>query len=357
MTIGSLRRAPAAITGLAARLRAVAALTAFIALPGPATAQRAPTNQPVGAEAVVSIGLTVSDLDRSVAFFTEVLDFRVVRSAETAGDDLEALNGVFGGRIRTAELALGDERIELTQYLVPEGRPLPADSRSNDRWFQHVAIVVSDMDRAYAALRRHRIRFASTGPQLLPASNPNAGNIRAFYFKDPDGHALEAIWFPPGKGDPRWQRPAGRLFLGIDHTAIVVTSTERSLAFYRDLLGFTVAGQSRNYGIEQARLNNVEGASLLITGLRLPAGPGVEFLEYLTPADGRPYPADARANDLVHWQTTLLTRRGDGVDLLATSGVPLVSRTPVTLADTAFAARRAVVVRDPDGHAVRLIAR
>ena len=322
-----------------------------------AVAQRGPANQPIGAEEIVSIGFTVSDLDRSVGFFTGVLGFTIVREIEVTGDDYERLTGVFGSRARVAELALGEERIELTQYLAPEGRPVPVDSKSNDRWFQHLAIVVSDMDRAYAMLRANHVRHASTGPQRLPGSNPNAGDIRAFYFKAPDGHALEVIWFPPGKGDPRWQRAGNKLFLGIDHTAIVVGDTERSLRFYRDLLGFSLAGQSRNYGIEQARLNNVEGASLLISGLRFTRGPGLEFLEYLTPADGRPYPADARANDNLFWQTTLLTTRPEGVALLATSGARLVSRGPVQSNDTSYRFRGAVVVRDPDGHAVRLVSR
>ena len=81
-------------------------------------------------------------------------------------------------------------------------------------------------------------------------------------FKDPDGHPLEIIRFPPGKGDPRWQNPGDRLFLGIDHTAIVVADTDAALRYYRDILGLRVAGQSENYGTEQEHLNNVFGASL-----------------------------------------------------------------------------------------------
>ena len=79
----------------------------------------------------------------------------------------------------------------------------------------------------------------------------NAGGIRAFYFKDPDGHPLEILWFPEGKGDPKWQQPSDRLFLGIDHTAIVVSDTAQSLRCYRDTLGLRVAGESENYGPEQ----------------------------------------------------------------------------------------------------------
>ena len=331
----------------------VAAL--LLGAPGVADPQ-ARGNQAVEAAAVSAIGITVGDLDRSVAFFTQVLSFEKTSEIEVDGPAYERLTGIFGVRIRIARLKLGEERLELSQYLAPEGRPIPVDSRSNDRWFQHVAIVVRDMDQAYSLLRQHQVRFASTGPQLLPDSNPNAGGIRAFYFKDPDGHNLEVIWFPKGKGDPRWQRPADRLFLGIDHTAIVVRDTEASLRFYRDGLGFQVGGSSRNYGTEQEHLNNVEGASLLITGLRAGTGPGVEFLQYLTPSDGRPYPADARPNDLLHWQTIVRLPAGEALNLVASSGVINVSRGVALVADSLLGNRRGVIVRDPDGHAVLLTA-
>ena len=97
-----------------------------------------------------------------------------------------------------------------------------------------------------------------------------------------------------------------KLFLGIDHTAIVISDTDASLRFYRDVLGLQVVGESENYGPEQERLNNVFGARLRITSLRAASGPGVEFLEYLAPGDGRPYPPEEKANDLIHWQTKFL---------------------------------------------------
>src|SRR5437762_4842351 len=67
-----------------------------------------------------------------------------------------------------------------------------------------------------------------------------------------------------------------------------------------------VAGESENYGTEQEHLNNVFGARLRITALRAAAGPGIEFLEYLTPRDGRPIPADEHANDVVYRETILI---------------------------------------------------
>jgi catechol 2,3-dioxygenase-like lactoylglutathione lyase family enzyme len=276
---------------------------------------------PAFTAAVDSVGITVSDLDRSVDFYTSVLNFEKVSEVELAGAEYEHLSGVFGARVRIARLRLGDEFIELTEYLAPKGRPFPTDTRANDRWFQHIAIITPDMDRAYTWLRMHKVQHASTGPQRLPDWNKNAGGIQAFYFLDPDGHFLEVLSFPAGKGLPKWHHPTERLFLGIDHTAIVVADTSASLQFYRDRLGLQIAGESENYGAEQEHLNNVFGTRLRITSLRGDSGPGVEFLQYVAPLDGRPYPVDEKSNDLIHWQTK-------------------------------FAGANSELLRDPDGHAV-----
>lgn len=308
------------------------------------------------AHGVVCVGMTVSDLGRSVAFYRDVLGFEPVAGpAEAAGEGVERLTGVFGARARTARLRLGAELLELTEFLAPAGLPFPADSRSNDLWFQHVALVTQDMARAYAHLRARGVRHASAGPQRLPDWNPGAGGIEAFYFRDPDGHFLEAIRFPDGKGDPRWHPPSQRLFLGIDHTAIVVSDTERSIAFYRDLLGLRVAGASENHGPEQERLNGVFGARLRITALRGDSGPGLELLEYLAPPGGRPAPADARACDLLHWETTFVVADAESAARRARSlGASWISPGAVRVPGAPFGPERAALVRDPDGHALRL---
>jgi catechol 2,3-dioxygenase-like lactoylglutathione lyase family enzyme len=301
-----------------------------------------------GARAVAMVGFTVADMSQSVAFYTQVLDFVKVSDHEVSGLEYEKLYGLSGARLRVVRLRLGDESLQLTEYLTPRGRAAPADSRSNDRWFQHVAIIVSDMDQAYDRLRRFEVQQVSTAPQLLPVTIPQAAGIRAFYFRDPDGHPLEILQFPPDKGDPKWHRRDGRLFLGIDHTAIVVQSTAASLAFYRDTLGLRVAGESMNFGTEQEHLNNVPGARLHITALRAAQGPGIEFLEYLAPRDGRPFPADSRPNDLIHWQTTVLVA---GPNRAAKA---LGRGNPVELPDSFLGFRQGFMVRDPDGHAVQL---
>ena len=307
-------------------------------------------------KSVETVGMTVSDMDRSVDFFAKVLSFEKLSDIEVHGEEYEALQGLFGVRMRVVRMTLGDQAIELTQYLAPEGRPIPADWRSNDHAFQHVAIVVSDMNAAYQRLRAHKVRHASTAPQTIPSSNKAAAGIHAFYFKDPDGHNFELIYFPPGKGDPRWQRNDGRLFMGIDHTAIVVTSTQNALSFYRDLLGLRFAGESMNHGTEQEHLNNVVGARLRITGLRAQDGPGIEFLEYLAPRDGRPAPKDTRANDVWHWQTTVSTATAKtAVQALRGSAGRVISSAIAKLPQSSFGFSKGFLARDPDGHGLRVI--
>jgi catechol 2,3-dioxygenase-like lactoylglutathione lyase family enzyme len=301
---------------------------------------------------VGAIGLTVGDLDRAVEFYTKILPFEKVSESKTAPGAADELLGLSSTQLRSAELKLGDERITLTEHLANKGRPIPADSRSFDHWFQHIAIVVRDMNQAYERLRAHKVKHVSTGPQTLPEWNKGAAGIKAFYFRDPEDHVLEIIFFPPGKGDPKWQQAGTKpesglpLFLGIDHTAIVVSDTDKSLAFYRDLLGLRVAGESENYGVEQEHLNQVFGARLHITGLRAEHGPGIEFLEYLTLPGGRPFPLDSKVSDLVFWETHLAV--DDAVKLSAKlheGGAAFISKS---------SSARSQIVRDPDGHAMQL---
>ena len=305
---------------------------------------------------IESVGFTVSDMDKAIDFYTRVLPFEKVSDAEIWGTDFEHLTSVFGARARVVRMKLGSETIELTEYLTPQGRPVPVDSRSNDRWFQHIAIIVSDMDKAFATLKANKVRFASTAPQTLPEYITAAAGIKAFYFKDFDNHVLEILQFPNGKGLQKWHDLAatGKLFLGIDHTAIAVGDSETSLGFYRDKLGLMVAGTSDNYGPEQEHLNNVFGAKLHITGLRTKSdGIAVEFLQYVAPNDGRPFPRDTKSSDLWHWQTSFVA--GRLAALLELPKFDFVSSGTVAFGERQIGFAKAALIRDPDGHAVRLI--
>jgi catechol 2,3-dioxygenase-like lactoylglutathione lyase family enzyme len=305
---------------------------------------------------VRSVGMTVADMDRAVEFYSQVLSFQKISEVEVWGTEYEKLQGLFGVRMRVVRMKLGDEAIELTDYLTPGGRPIPIDARSNDRAFQHIAIVVSDMARAYQKLSEHKVQYVSTAPQRLPEYIKVAAGIEAFYFRDPDGHNLEIIHYPADKGDPKWQKPTEKLFLGIDHTAIAVSNTANSLRFYRDLLGLQLKGESINYGTEQEHLNNVFGARLHISGLRTVKGIGIEFLEYLQPRNGRSIPSDTRSDDLAHWETMLVVDDANAAaQKLRASGYIFVSSGVIEMPKQTLGFRKGFLVRDPDGHAIAIV--
>ena len=184
---------------------------------------------------ILRVTRMVADLARASEFYCGALGFR---AAEASAVQLGAATLGF------AESAAG--------------APYPPDTASNDLWFQHIAVVVSDMDAAYAHLQRNSwwTPISQGGPQTLPPEN---GNVRAYKFRDPDGHPVELIWFPPGQGRKVWQG-AKALFAGIDHSAISVSDTARSVGFYRSL-GFEVSYTSLNQGAPQSRLDGLAGAA------------------------------------------------------------------------------------------------
>jgi len=99
-------------------------LVVFLLLNAPAQRFAAQATSPA-VVALDSVGLTVSNMERSVDFFSRVLSFEKVSDIEVAGVEYERLQGLFGLRARIVRMKLGDEFIELTEYLTPKGRPIP----------------------------------------------------------------------------------------------------------------------------------------------------------------------------------------------------------------------------------------
>ena len=310
-------------------------------------------------QGIEKVSITVSDLNRSLKFYTEVLHFQKISENEITDPAYMRLLG-FGEekiKIKTAQLQLGEEAIELIQYAdITTGRQIPPDSRSNDLWFQHIAIVTNNMDKAYELLRKNKVVHVSSSPQTLPDYIPGAAGIKAFYFRDPDGHNLEVIYFPKGKGKARWQEANPNVFLGIDHTAIGISDTDQSLDFYEKELGLQVGGNSENYGPEQEHLNQIFGAHLLITGLKANKGFGLEFLNYIAPPGGRQYPSDSKTNDLWHWHTTIRVHSIEKLfNKLKEKGCRFISDKIIHFHHAGAPFQKGFMLRDPDGHAVLLV--
>src|SRR5215831_1858972 len=267
-------------------LLAAAAVALLFLSPQFARAQ----DRAAGVQRVKTIGFTVADVERETNFFANVLQFEKIADFRVVGTEYDALTGVFNSNMRIVQLKLGEQIIELTQYVSPPtGRNIPVWSQSNDAWFQHMAIVVGDMDAAYKILQDNNVRQISSHPITIPPSNPGAAGIKAIKFHDPERHPLELIYFPPGKGAPSWQAPSNKLFRGVDHTAMTVPSTDKGVTFYSDVLGFAVGVTTLNSGTTQEVLNGLINDTCLVTAMMPPAAsPHVEL------QDAARRPVDAR---------------------------------------------------------------
>ena len=292
------------------------------------------------------VTLIVSDLDRAEEDYVRTFGCCV----EQRSDIERSLTGVLcihQARGRRSLLRLGGERIELLEFTDLTGRPYPPDSTSTDLWFQHMAIVVSDMTDAYQRVMANR-RFrpiSRSGPVRLPDSS---GGVTAFKFRDHDGHPLELIAFPEGRVQAAWHNGNGSgSFLGIDHTAIAVSDTASSAGFFRSVFGFRVGTRTENHGPEQAALDDVEAVRVSVTRLApdLPA-PRMELLRYHA-GTRRPVPADTASNDIVATHSVVRVASLDAIAAaLARRGVPVAGRDFMILRG----GMRAVLVAGPDGH-------
>jgi|HubBroStandDraft_5_1064220.scaffolds.fasta_scaffold14975_3 catechol 2,3-dioxygenase-like lactoylglutathione lyase family enzyme len=222
--------------------------------------------------------LTTADADRLAAFYENTFGCRRLSTERLSGAGFETSMGVPGGALRMT-LSLGEQIVELLQF-DQHGRPYPHGSLTSDLIFQHFAIVVSDMSEAYRQLSAIEgwTPISRGGPQLLPKTS---GGVAAFKFRDPEGHPLELLAFPRNAMPRNWQTNAGAaVFQGIDHSAISVSDTARSISFY-ERLGFAVSARSSNRGQEQEALDDVTNVLVEVTALaaRQP-DPHLELLCY-----------------------------------------------------------------------------
>lgn len=264
------------------------------------------------------VSLNVADL-AAARFYAAALGFEAAPAVDA---DPRLANLLGAHALRVVLLRRGQQRLELAMF-DPPGTLYPADSRSNDHWFQHCALVTDDIAAAYGRLSRFPFTpISRNGPEALP------GGVIAFKFRDPDGHPLELIQF---------QRPDPRTEGGIDHSAISVADAERSIAFYAARLGLSVQSRQVNRGPAQDALDDLDDVAVDVVALaaKSPA-PHLELLAYRMPR-GRASPISgpsAIAASRLVFATDALDN-WDGA---------------VTLADGA----RARLIQDPDGHALLL---
>ena len=139
-------------------------------------------------------GITVSNLERSLAFWRDLLGFELSHTAHQTSELAREITGVVGAKIKLAVLkAPGGHKIELLEYLAPRDRKR-VDLRPCDVGHSHVALLVDDLDAVLERIAASGWKAAGK-PQTLK-SGPNAGK-RVVYVRDPDGTTIEFMQPPP----------------------------------------------------------------------------------------------------------------------------------------------------------------
>ena len=260
---------------------------------------------------LIGFHLVTANLVRLTGFYRDALGFSLDGPASLISASECAAWGLSGAGQRQ-RLALGEQSVTLEQF-DQLGAPYPEEGDASSLWFQHLAIVVTDIGGAVERLGKVAT-ISMGGPQRLPASS---GGVTAFKFRDPDGHPLELLQFSAGDVPAHWQ---GRLkaervqagpALGIDHSAISVADVEASVAFYAGL-GLTPGRRTTNEGMAQGRLDGLAAPVVeVVPLLPVEATPHLELLGYQMPGAAGP---TRRPNDVA---ATRLVWQGDEPGLLA----------------------------------------
>lgn len=148
----------------------------------------------MGVESIYHAGVVVSDLERSLKWYTEVLGLQVERPIrELGGEWISKVTGYENTRLKMAWVGTGDRcSIELNQYLEPNGASGPNRRGRNDVGASHVGIQVNDVHAWYKRLSAQGVEFAGAPPPKLPDVKFPWAKC-AVYLQDPDGNWLELL--------------------------------------------------------------------------------------------------------------------------------------------------------------------
>ena len=145
-------------------------------------------------QSIDHINIVVSDLGKSVKFYTEILGFEKTNSAHLEGDWIESIVGIKGVVADVAFIVApaGEPRIELLCYKSPIGDSLPSNSLANTVGLRHIALRVDDIYEMAGRLKNAGVRLLSE-PVTVPTTvvTHDAGHKMLCYFYDPDGVLLE----------------------------------------------------------------------------------------------------------------------------------------------------------------------
>ncbi len=131
---------------------------------------------------------TVENLERSAAFYTDIMGFTLEGIQERDPDYSEGVTGISGAWIKVAYFTLPNASFELVEYLGAKGRKI--DTSTNNVGSAHVCLIVDDFDAFVAGLAERGVVFAGK-IRTIPAGSNKGKKI--VYVEDPDGNTLELV--------------------------------------------------------------------------------------------------------------------------------------------------------------------
>lgn len=144
--------------------------------------------------AVAHTGLTVSDIDRTMAFYRDVLGFAVTGKLECEGPIYGEVTGVPGAGMVIAYVRAPGHTLELLQYTSPQERQR-VEARPCDPGALHLAFRVKDIDSVVETIRNAGLEPVAQHVPTFPPDHRSAG-LRAVYTRDPDGIVVEFVEDP-----------------------------------------------------------------------------------------------------------------------------------------------------------------
>jgi catechol 2,3-dioxygenase-like lactoylglutathione lyase family enzyme len=130
------------------------------------------------------IGLSVSDLDRSVEFYRDIIGLELIRILEPGSVPLDKVINMPGSTARIAHMQSEKAMLELFEYKEPQGRPLPEDHTQADKGFIHMGFTSTDARADYKTMKDKGVRFVGKPVEIRP-------DVWIFYFYGPDDEVCE----------------------------------------------------------------------------------------------------------------------------------------------------------------------
>lgn len=332
-------------------VRIVLSLTIAAAAASAVSSAQAPQAAPPGD--VIGVGNfshIVQDLDRSLAFYRDVLGLEVTMSQPFGPNPaIEKLGNTIGGQSRFTALKVPGTTlgVELIEYRNIDRQP--QHPRFYDPGAANLALRVRDVDSVFERLRKFDgAKIITAGGKPVTIDTPN-GTLHVVFVQDPDGFVVELAGAAAPSG-----APAGNI-LGASFETTVADS-EQTVRFYNDLLGFNMqVGASFNTNAVMASTAGAPGASFRQSRASIPGSSvPMTLIEFKNidrkPLKGRVQDPGTAILQLTVRDVVALTRKlkAAGVPVVTTGGEPVEIPGPNL---------KVAIVRDPNNLLLELIER